>query len=179
LGKPEALWKITQIAAVLVGGYWTWLVFIRTEAPLLEVNSRVDRSLSAPVPHADGCLRTLWMNLVNTGKSAFTVEKAVTRGWKFSMHREDRAFAELMDLERIEAQDPLFTKEFPDPATQGRARWYPFLQRYRAGESYSHDFVFLLKKEAGAWIFLKTEFFLKGEAMPRVGGVFEPVCGEP
>jgi hypothetical protein len=178
LGRLEAIWKITQIAAVLVGGYWTWLVFVRTEAPLLEVNATIERSLSAPVRHATGCLQTFTVTLVNTGKTAFTAKSVVTRGWKFYMPKNSDVFAELMDLDRIKMERPLFEKRFPDAAALGTASWYPFLRRYRAGERYSHDFVVYLKKEAGAWFYLETEIVLKGEAIPQVSGMWDRVCRE-
>lgn len=166
---------IVEILAILVAGYWTYLKFIRTEAPLFETNASIDRDLSPAEDRGGSCLRFFNVTLENTGKSAFTVERVVTRVWKFPL-QEDKA-VEFVDLDRIEAQEPVFQKEFPDPAFGDKARWYPFLGRHRSGETYSHSFQFLFKKEVGAWIFVKTEIFIEGEAEPEVAGMWDSICG--
>lgn len=166
---------IVEIIAIFVAGYWTYLKFIRTEAPLYETNTSINWSLSPPEERGGNCLRFFNVTLENTGKSVFTVERVVTRVWKFSL-QEDKAVV-FVDLDRIESQKPVFQKEFPDPAFGDKTRWYPFLGRHRSGESHGHDFQFLFKKEAGAWIFVKTEIFIEGESEPEFAGMWDSICG--
>ena len=173
----EKLWKIVQIAAVLVGGFWTYVKFIHTEAPLFETNVRMTRSLSDPKGTPGGCIRSFSVGFENTGKSVLTVRKVLTRGWKFDFQRGKDRFAELLDLDKIQAQgQELFRKEFPDTRFPDAA-WFPFLGRYRSGEKYSHEFSLLLKNEDDAWVYLQTEIFVEGEARPKVSGMWAAVCG--
>ena len=172
----EALQIIVQIIAIFVAGFWTYLKFIRTEAPLFENSARVSRSLNAPAEQGGACLRSFNVTFENTGKSVFTVKRVLTRVWKFSLQRDKDVT--LVDLDKIEAEEPVFKKEFPDPALNDNTRPAPFLKRYRPGEVYSHDFQFLFKRKEGeAWIFVKTEIFLDGEAKPHVAGAWDPICG--
>jgi hypothetical protein len=99
----------------------------------------------------------------------------VTRVWKFSLPR-DKAVA-LVDLDHIDAQAPIFQKEFPDPARAENTRWYPFLGTYRPGAVYSHEFLFRFRNERDAWILVKTEIFVDGEALPKVAAMWNPICG--
>jgi hypothetical protein len=188
---------IFGMVAVVVGGYWTYLKFIRTEAPLFEKTAKIDWYLSDPVNEPEGCSRYFKIHFVNTGKTVFTVTRVVTRGWKFYFRPDNAKFAKLLDIDEIETQDrPVFEKEFPDPKFKKvrekppwyavlqryrrddeKPRWYPLLGTYRPGEEYSHTFVLLFKKEQGAWIFLKTEIFIDGESEPEVAGDWGAVCG--
>jgi hypothetical protein len=142
------------------------------------------------------CSRYFNVHFVNTGKSEFAVNKVLTRVWKFYFRPDNAKIAKLLDIDEIETPDRLvFQKEFPDPrfepppakppwyalrrfwGDEEKTRWYPLLGTYRPGEEYSHTFVLLLKKEQGAWIFVKTEIFIEGENKPKVGGDWGAVCG--
>lgn len=173
----EKLWKGVQIAGVLVGGFWTYAKFIQTEGPLFEPNVTMNRSLGDAKETPGGCIRSFSIGFENTGKSVLTVQKVRTRGWKFDFQRDKDTFAELLDLDKIQAQGrEVFRKEFPDPKFPD-AVWFPFLGKYRSGEKYSHEFSLLLKREDGAWIYLQTEIFVKDEAKPKVSAMWGPVCG--
>ncbi len=174
----DGLWKISQIAAVIVGGYWTWDKFIKVEAPLLEPRVATTRDLGAPLPHPDGCLRSFVVGLKNTGTSVFKVTRVVTRAWSFTLRRDEDT-GRLMDLEQIEDGKPLFApKDFPDPAYAGQPRHYPFIQSYRKDDEYSHEFVLVLARDPDAWVYVKTELYLAGDPVPRVAGAWAPMCGD-
>jgi hypothetical protein len=173
----ETAKTIVGILAILVGGYWTYLKFIRTEAPLFEKNARVEWSITQPVDQGEDCMQSFNVRFINTGKSVFTINKVLTRAWKFYFQRSDAEFATLMDLDKIQTVGQLvLQKEFPDPAFAETMRWYPLVGKYRSGEEYSHEFSFLFKKEDKAWILLKTEIFFEGEATPKVAGIWRAVC---
>jgi hypothetical protein len=174
----DALKTIVGIVAVLVGGYWTYSKFISTEAPLYEPNITVTRSLSAPVRQGEDCIRDFGISVENTGKSVVTITRVVTRGWKFFLQRDQEAFAALVDLDKIEIPGlQIVAKEFPDPAVGTGGRWYPLLGKLRTGEKTEHSFTLLFKNEAGTWIYLKSEIFVEGEAKPKIGGMWDRVCG--
>jgi hypothetical protein len=197
LARLEGAKIIFGMVAVLVGGYWTYLKFIRTEAPLFERTTKVNWYLSDPVDEPEGCSRYFNVYFMNSGKSVLSVTKVLTRGWKFYFRPDNTKFAKLLDTDEIETQDqPVFEKQFPDPKfekpkgkppwyallrrywrDEEKSRWYPFLGTYRPGEEYSHTFVLLFKKEQDAWIFLKTEIFIEGETKPKVVGGWGAVCG--
>lgn len=173
----EILWKVVQIAAVLVGGFWTYAKFIHTEAPLFERNVNMTRHLSAPRHTPDGCIRSFTVGFENTGKSSLTVQRVVTRGLRFAFHRQGKAFAALLDIDVIQRRGTeVFSKRFPDPDFPD-AVLVPFVGKYRAGERYSHEFRLLLAPEDAAWIYLETAVFVEGEPKPYVSAMWDPVCG--
>ena len=181
LPSLEAIKIIVQVVAIFVVGLWTYVKFIQTEAPFFKVTARVDRSASKPVIQTDGCLRSFSVTLINTGRVSFDVKSVVTQVWKFRFRRPDDEFVALVDLDTIEKDKPAFTKTFPDPVFGKEPRWYPFLQTYRPGEAYSHEFQMLFANEPETWFFMKTKIIINDDTPPKVAGFWGNVCrdGQP
>lgn len=172
---------VVQIAAILVAGLWTYMKFIRTEAPLFKNSAKADHELHAPIPLPDGCRRQFSVTLTNTGKTTFEVKKVVMRFWRFTFDRKHDEPVKVLDLREIEKQPEQFKQEFKvtDSGSGDKALINPYLGQYRPGELYRHTWDLLLDDSGDDWFYVKAEMFIDNmDKATKIAGDWGPVCGE-
>jgi hypothetical protein len=175
--KGMATWKevsevtknVVQIIAILMAGIWTYLVFVRTEGPLLEARASAQSDLVwYPFSTSDACLVQFSVRLDNIGKTSFRIDRVRLRAWSFDREPPTDEGMRFLDLEKIQANEPDFTKEY---------RSGPFIQRYAPSESFHHTFEWVIRRREGPELFLQIDFF-EGNSSKTSShtGKWSPVC---
>jgi len=73
---------IVEIAAILLGGYWTYDKFIKTEKPALERNFKAEGTLMwQEVSDPDVCMAIVHIQLKNISKSKIQITKVKRYAW--------------------------------------------------------------------------------------------------
>lgn len=166
----EVAKNAAQIVAIAVAAIWTWLVFIRTEGPLLEARAAagsdiVWQTTSAP----DTCIAAFAVQLENIGKASFTIDRVEVKVWSFSRVPGEAEGLHFVDLTEIQESEPLFAREFETG---------PFTQRYSPGESFRHAFEWVVRKGDLQELFFRIDFFEDDATVASWHtGSWSPACG--
>lgn len=147
----EVAKNLVQIIAILVAAIWTYLVFVRTEGPLLEARASAHSDLVwYPSSAYDACIAQLYVTFENIGKAAFRIDRVQLRAWSFDRRlRRDEAL-HYVDLTEIQKVEPLFSKDYGVG---------PFAKRYPPGESFRHTFEWVVRREEAAELYFRIDFF--------------------
>jgi hypothetical protein len=82
--NTDNITKWIQIVALAVAGYWTYIRFIRVDAPTLEPVSRVEFDGPRFDPHDESCRVKIGLKVFNEGHSGFAVSRVQIQGWQGS-----------------------------------------------------------------------------------------------
>src|SRR2546430_3410371 len=131
------------IAAILLGGLWTYIIFIQKDFPLLEARGNATSDIfwfRTTSPNEDD--REVVFNVVleNRGSSSFDISKIRVRGWEFDFGTDA---GHLAYFDPIKMQEK---KTFHDETynlTSGSG--LPFPSHYPPGASMTNSFVWLIK----------------------------------
>lgn len=165
----EVAKNAAQIVAIVVAAFWTWLVFIRTEGPLLEARAAADSDLVWRTTSPDTCIAMCAVRLENIGKASFTIDRVEVKVWSFSRVHGDAEALHYVDLAEIQEGEPLFAREFEAG---------PFAQRYSPGEGFRHVFEWVVRKGDLQELFCRVDFFEDDETVASWHtGSWSPVCG--
>jgi len=108
--RVDIINKSMQIAAILVAGIWTLLIFIRTSAPNLEPKPAVTSEIAwTSFPTTDACNAQFSVTIKNLGQRSFNIEDAVVTVW----------------LQDVMEQVPASKEEESAGHTKGKYTLYP------------------------------------------------------
>jgi hypothetical protein len=115
--NTDQLTKWLQVLALLAAAGWTIYKFRGLEASSFERNAAVSVELK-PEWHADSAGGTCWTNVVvevnNIGTRSFDVAKINLEAWFVGMPVRATGTFEVLDLPRIEHEQPSLWKRTPD-----------------------------------------------------------------
>src|SRR6476660_8311872 len=78
----DAASHVAVVASLVIGGLWTYRLFVLKEAPALEVNGQLDTDLRWTESREKGyCWANLHSDLKNKGISPFRVTNVRISGW--------------------------------------------------------------------------------------------------
>lgn len=169
-GTPERviglLTAIVQIAAVVIGGLWTYAKFFATEAPLFSSRGETSSEFHGPSFAAyDACDAHLRVTFKNTGKSPVNIRKVVVGKVSFNFANvvdEEYVDVNLMEAELQEHGDKI---SYSDDADGG-----PLVRLYRPGEASTHLFSWRLQPDErqDSWMYFKVGLYERlQDARPR------------
>ena len=155
--------NLFQVLAILVGGIWTYNMFIRQEAPSLEPKATAVGSFDwNEVENSDACEATFRVSLTNAGTTPFDVTEVRVRGWKF---RRDNGgeFASFLDvLEIQDTAEQFFDKTYTDGNEVGDNITPPFyIEHYPPEHNYTNTFSWIINPDPDYWILIDVQFTAK------------------
>jgi hypothetical protein len=127
---------LVEILAILVGGYWTYDKFIRTEAPALAPNLRLESGLVwHKLERKSPCLAEVTLQVTNRSKSEITVRKVVRRAWfvekpktlsKAIVHFDPMrlGLGPAVDQEEYKKDGPFIQTYAPEASSQNAFVWF-------------------------------------------------------
>jgi hypothetical protein len=150
-----------HVIAIIVGAWWTYILFIQKDAPLLEARGNATSEILwflTTSPNENEREVVFLVILANTGSSSFDISKIRVRGWEFDFgnHADRLAF---FDPEEMQEQEPFFKKTYDLTSGSG----LPFPSHYPPGASMKNSFVWLIKPDCKKRIYFAAEFFKKGD----------------
>jgi hypothetical protein len=155
----EIVKNIAEILAILIAGLWTYNLFLREDAPALELRATIDNNLTwTKLADNNSCEAVMRVHFENTGTSTFDITKVYVTGWKFRLEKSDQTFAEYFDLEKIKRSGELFFEKTYDVANSSEeSLLQPFVQHYSPGDMYTHNFRWVITSQQDSQVL----FFVK------------------
>src|SRR2546423_1579546 len=156
----EVIKNYCQIGAIILGGWWTYRLFIKKEAPGLEARGTTISGIQWIRTSAKDETRELVFSvtLENKGSSSFDISKIRVRGWEFEFGRATNHL-EFFDPEKMQSEKTFFERTYNLTSNSGP----PFPSPYPPGAILTNSFIWLTKPECGKRIHVVAEFFLKGK----------------
>lgn len=155
----EVLKNVVQVAAIIVGGYWTWYKFIRTEAPALETRADVSSEITwYPSPIPKSCYAHYSIHIQNVGQSSFTVDSVHIRAWQFELSLPQNSSAKFVDLHEIEKGPTFFDQNYRSTILLGI---------YSPGVKANDTVSWIVRRVPNSLVLFKTEFYLNQKGEPR------------
>lgn len=143
-----------EIAAIVVGGYWTYTKFIRVEEPALEHNFQIAATLRWDKLEAKSpCLAVLAIDVTNESKSASAVSKVVRRAWFVPRPK---------DLQGIKFFDPHENPDRLGPPDENKEYFEGALvQMYPPGASVHQTFTWFVENRPDTYTLFEIAFYEK------------------
>jgi hypothetical protein len=179
-GRPwsELIKNYVQIAAIVIGGIWTYRLFIQKDAPGLEARGTTDSYIQVlPTGANDGTREIVFsVRVENKGTSSFDISKIRVRGWEFEFGKAS-SHLEYFDPKKWQSEKPFFDETYELTAESGP----PFPSHYPPGAILTNSFTWLAKPDCGKRVFFQAEFFLKDRKdVPNwFTGTWSSECPDP
>ena len=159
----EVLKNYCQIVAVLVGGWWTYHLFVKKEAPWLEARGSASSEIKwQSISGSDDKQVDFQLILRNTGTTSFNISKIRVRGWEFDMAGLTEKIR-FFDVDKIKTQEPFFDKTYKlDPSSS-----IPFPSHYPPEASGYNSFTWILKPDCTKRLYLVAEVYQAGKKTPN------------
>jgi hypothetical protein len=158
----EVIKNIVQILAIIIAGFWTYILFVQQDAPILEPRASTNGNLSIqPIQNSDNCELIYNVGLRNIGTTSFDVTKVTVKGWNFQRQAPGE-FAQFLDVQLIQKQANLFfNKAYTDENNDPDVTKPFYIEHYPPDHQYNNTFSWIVKNDSETWVLIHVQFFAK------------------
>jgi hypothetical protein len=144
--NTDSISKWAQIAALIVAGYWTYVKFIKTEAPSLETAARLQFSDLKVYPTGDSCRLKIRAIMHNDGHTIFWLRRFQIQGWRSEAPRAAGGNPAYFDVNKMLQGERVLNADPPPDLILN--------QKYTPGSSIDQDFSWDIKPLDGLYMFV-------------------------
>jgi hypothetical protein len=154
----EVIKNYLQIAAIVVGAWWTYNLFVKKDAPGLEARGNVISDLTWSPPASPDYSEVVFAVLLeNKGTTSFDISKIRLRAWEFDFGNPTKRFVFFDSAKML--TETFFDEEYKLTPQSS----LPFPSHYPPGAAMNNSFAWLIKKpDCSKRLYFVAEFFQKG-----------------
>jgi hypothetical protein len=146
-----------EIGAIVIAGWWTYSIFIRTEAPALKENFKFESSLTwHRLKDNSSCVAEGIFKVTNQSKSTVEVRKTRRRAWFVDIPRAGPGISHFDPMEKALTTQPL------------DEHWYegggPFVQTYAPAASSDYAFEWFVENRPNTYALFRLDLYADQEA---------------
>jgi hypothetical protein len=154
----EVIKNYCQIGAILLGGWWTYSLFVKKDAPLLEARGNCISELKwFPTASPENLEVVFAVVLENKGSTSFDISKIRVRGWEFDFGSSTERLT-FFDPAKMQEKDRFLNETYELTPSSS----LPFPSHYPPGATMTNSFVWLIKPVCSKRLYFVAEFFKKG-----------------
>lgn len=188
----DTLSKLALITSLIVGGFWTYILFVRKDAPALEFHAGFDTDIRwTDAGEKDLCWGIVRATLKNEGIKPFNVTEIYLRGWYYpiamSHGNDERAnpapdvgHPAVLNVQRIMSRQPDVTHVFnaSNSTLPGGDLLPGLLSHYPPGAEANQETKFVFKRDPKSAVLFKIDV-KTGENFHFIPSSFvdDTVCG--
>ena len=186
---------VATVIALIVGGVWTYMLFVKKDAPALEYRGKLNTDIQWTASHEkDYCWGTLQATVKNEGLSSFDVTDVLIRGWyytiKTSAAKDENSLPApgakrptMIDDQQIMSREPDFSRSYDSENSKlpGGDILPGLLTHYPPGGEAHQDTSFVFERDPTSGVILKVDVTTGGKHSQQfVSGAFtgDQICGE-
>jgi hypothetical protein len=166
---------LVEVVAILVGGWWAYTTFIKTQEPGLKENFRIESTLFFFASTDDKpCIAEDHFTVTNLSKSTVAIRKVWRRAWFVERPNPGSGIIHFDPMAKALGAPPI--KPIDD-------HWYekegdPFVQTYPPGASSDYALNWLVEKRPDTYVLVRLDFFADTEAKDLLDFKYdwEPAC---
>jgi hypothetical protein len=161
--------SVVEIAAILIGGWWTYDKFIRTEEPSLAPHFQVASDLVwHKLPGSSNCIAEVKVSVQNKAKSTIEIKAVQRIAWIVAREPETQG------ISYFDAMESTHTTPFD----KKRYNKGPLAQRYPPESSSHHTFTWFVHKRPGTYSLFRIDLYRQPDDTESFDYVYEwgPTC---